>query len=113
VRVVGIWERCIGCGDRREVDTSPPWPVVDVPGFAPDRGVGRRGKMSFCHRCAGRITEPLYTVGDLQRQLGHRPWLRMSTKLRLGESEPLLGAIFRRHRAKKLRVVGLEKICHV
>jgi hypothetical protein len=102
-RFIRVIERCLGCGTEREVDLSPRWPTVPCPGLRPSDGEGRN-QMGVCPVCAPLITDPVHTVGDFDRQLGIASYLTLTSKVRLGPSEPFLGALRRSAKAMRLKV---------
>jgi hypothetical protein len=103
-KVIRVIERCLGCGTEREVDMgSPRWPTVWCPGLGLDYPE-RRNRMGVCPDCSEKITEPVHTVGDFDRQLGRESYLTLTSKVRLGPSEPFLGALRRSAKARRLKV---------
>lgn len=103
--VLRIIERCLGCGAEREVDLSQRWPTFPCPGVRLDAPRSHeRNRLGVCPECAERLVEPVYTVSDFDRQLGFRSYLRRTSKVRLGPSEPFVTAVRRSAKAMRLKV---------
>jgi hypothetical protein len=103
-KIIRMIERCLGCGTERELDIGlPRWSTVQCPGLRPSDSV-YRDQMGLCPECAALVTEPVCTVGDFDGQLGRVSYLTETSKVRLGKSEPFVGALRRSAKAMRLKV---------